>query len=95
MLATESTGPAHQPDSSDASMQLEAYNSAFEALGLNWQWDAVTYACLPGRGAQGLRAWLHQEHPHLLRAYDADFLVNAIEGAKDRCLAARAHRLRG
>lgn len=39
-------------------IQLQAYNLAFEELGLNW---------------------------HLLRAYDADFLVAAIEQAKSRC----------
>jgi hypothetical protein len=45
----------------------------------------VTYACLPAQGPEGLRAYLEKEHPHLLRAYEADFLVNAIETAKRRC----------
>ena len=63
----------------------QAYNAAFEELGLNWHWDPVTYACLPAQGAEGLRAYLEKEHPHLLRAYDAEFLVNAIETAKRRC----------
>lgn len=63
----------------------QAYNAAFEELGLNWHWDPVTYACLPERGSKGLRSYLQKEHPHLLRAYDADFLVNAIETAKSRC----------
>ena len=36
-------------------------------------------------GGEGVRAWLERERPHLLRAYDADFLVQAIETAKERC----------
>ena len=65
--------------------QRQAYNAAFEELGLSWHWDAVTYACLPARGRAGLRAYLEKEQSHLLRAYEADFLVDAIETAKDRC----------
>jgi len=65
-----------------------AYNAAFEELGLNWNWDADTYARLPGAGPQGVRAYLEREQAHLLRAYEADFLVNAIEAAKSRCQAA-------
>lgn len=30
-------------------------------------------------GSEAVRAWLARERPHLLRAYDADFLVNAVE----------------
>ena len=30
-------------------------------------------------GGEAVRAWLERERPHLLRAYDADFLVNAVE----------------
>jgi hypothetical protein len=63
----------------------QAYNAAFDELGLSWHWDPVTYACLPATGRDGLRAYLEKEHAHLLRAYEADFLVNAIETAKARC----------
>ncbi|MDB5874336.1 MAG: hypothetical protein JWQ07_3778 [Ramlibacter sp.] len=63
----------------------QAYNAAFEELGLNWHWDPVTYSCLVAPGPEGVRAYLETEHPHLLRAYEADFLVNAIQTAKDRC----------
>jgi hypothetical protein len=72
-------------DDADTEAHRQAYNAAFEELGLSWHWDRVTYACLPAQGAQGLRAYLEQEHAHLLRAYEADFLVNAIETAKRRC----------
>ena len=65
--------------------QRQAYNAAFDELGLSWHWDAITYACLPARGREGLRSYLETEHAHLLRAYEADFLLNAIETAKERC----------
>jgi hypothetical protein len=71
----------------DAEAHRQAYNAAFEELGLSWHWDPVTYACLPAEGPEGLRAYLEKEHAHLLRAYEADFLVNAIETAKSRCYA--------
>ena len=67
-----------------------AYNAAFEELGLPWHWDPVTYARLQAHGANGARAYLETEHAHLLRAYDADFLVNAIETAKARCFTGMA-----
>jgi hypothetical protein len=51
----------------------QAYHLAFEELGLDWHWDA----------SEPVRAYIEREHPHLLRVYDADFLVNAIEGVKD------------
>jgi hypothetical protein len=62
-----------------------AYNAAFDELGLNWHWDPVTFALLPEHGPRGVRHHLEREHAHLLRAYDADFLVQAIETAKARC----------
>jgi hypothetical protein len=62
-----------------------AYNAAFEEVSLPWYWDSATCARFHGR--DGLRAYLRAEHPHLLRAYDEDFLVNAIESAKARCIA--------
>ncbi|MFL6693360.1 MAG: hypothetical protein ACJ8GO_10400 [Ramlibacter sp.] len=69
---------------SDPEVLRQAYNSAFEELGLQWHWDRATYAQLPA-GKPGVRAYVEREHPHLLRAYDADFLVDAIEVAKARC----------
>ena len=62
-----------------------AYNAAFEELSLSWRWDAVTYAHLQRHGRDLVRAYLETEQAHLLRAYDADFLVNAIEAVKARC----------
>ena len=79
---------ANIPADPHADAHREAYNAAFEELGLNWNWDAATYARLPGTGAEGLRAYLEREQAHLLRAYEAEFLVSAIEAAKNRCEAA-------
>jgi hypothetical protein len=45
-----------------------------EELDLSCDWDPQRH----GEGREGLRAYVEAELPHLLRAYDADFLVNAI-----------------
>jgi len=64
-------------------MEIErnAYNVAFCELGLEWYWDAQTYASLRESSSERchVRSYLEAHQPHLLRAYDADFLVNAIE----------------
>jgi hypothetical protein len=62
--------------------ELNAYNAAFYDLGLRWHWDSATYEALlsmGGDGATRLRHYLQTQQPHLLRAYDADFLVAMIE----------------
>lgn len=66
-----------------------AYNAAFHELGLNWRWDAATHARLQmqAHGRADVRTYLETEQSHLLRAYEADFLVNAIETEKARCYA--------
>lgn len=64
-----------------------AYNAAFEELGLTWHWDAATYARLQALGRDGVRTYLETEQSHLLRAYEADFLVHAIETTQARCFA--------
>jgi hypothetical protein len=71
--------------------QVHAYNAAFEELDLPWHWDAAPYQRLtgPGHGC-GVRRYLETERAHLLRAYDSDFLVAAVEAAKARRLAGNA-----
>ena len=71
--------------SQPAPAEAHLYNLACHELDLTWQWDPATY----GGGREGLRAYLEKEHPHLLRAYDADFLVNALESTKDRLVSTR------
>ncbi|HSV47481.1 MAG TPA: hypothetical protein VLJ58_16950 [Ramlibacter sp.] len=70
-----------------AEAERHAYNAAFEELGLAWHWDTATYARLPARGRDAVRAYVETEQAHLLRAYDAEFLVEAVETAKARCQA--------
>jgi hypothetical protein len=79
-------GPAAIDAVSEA--HRHAYNAAFHALDLNWHWDAVTFAAIDRYGRAGVKTWLELEQPHLLRAYSVDFLVDAVEATKARCLAA-------
>ena len=62
-----------------------SYHAALDELGLEWSWDPAVY----GTGAAGLRAYLEKEQPHLLRAYDADFLVSAVESMRQRIASTR------
>ncbi len=75
-----------------AEAHRHAYNAAFEELGLTWYWDAATYARLQAHGRDGVRVYLETEQSHLLRAYEADFLVGAIETTQARCYASMGHR---
>ena len=71
--------------SRDASeIERNAYNVAFCELGLDWYWDAPTYAQLRAAAQQRchVKSYLEAHRPHLLRAYDADFLVQAIEAKR-------------
>lgn len=73
-----------------AEAHRHAYNAAFDELGLGWHWDTETWAGIEGRGPEGVRSYLESQQSHLLRAYDAEFLVAAIEAARHRrhaCLA--------
>jgi hypothetical protein len=70
--------PACRPEE----MERNAYNAAFYELGLRWHWDSATWAALQCRGTDCVRHYLETEQPHLLRAYDAEFLVQAIERVK-------------
>jgi hypothetical protein len=73
--------------SNQADAHRNAYNAAFHELGLRFHWDGEVYRsvlCPDGERAC-LRRYLEQQQPHLLKAYDADFLVDAIQAAKARC----------
>jgi hypothetical protein len=54
--------------------------SADEELDLSCDWDPARH----GEGREGLLAYVEKEMPHLLRAYDAEFLVNALASARGR-----------
>ena len=83
----------HSPAATDAASEAHrhAYNAAFHLLDLSWHWDPVAFAAIHRYGRAGLKNWVQHEQPHLLRAYDLDFLVDAIESTKARCLAAYEH----
>lgn len=67
-----------------AQQNTPAY-TADDELDLSREWDAAT--C--GAGRDDLRAYLEKERPHLLKAYDADFLVNAVERTRANVQAGR------
>lgn len=70
--------PAHDEE-------LNAYNAAFYELGFRWHWDSNTYNELLNHSpntTERVRHYLQSRQAHLLRAYDADFLVDAIQAKK-------------
>ncbi len=61
--------------------ERNSFNAAFHALGLRWYWDTDTYDALVRRftcTTERLRHYLEAHQAHLLKAYDAEFLVDAI-----------------
>jgi hypothetical protein len=54
--------------------------TADDQLDLCRDWDVA--ACPAAR--EDLKAWLEKERPHLLRAYDAEFLLRAVEVSRAR-----------
>ncbi len=82
---------------SDAEIERSAYNSAFYELGLRWHWDDATYERLASVSCERmrLRHYLESAQAHLLRAYDADFLTDAILQAKQRRQAVLAQSVHG
>ena len=65
-----------------------AFNAAFYELGLHLYWDKATYQALVANPSEHdrVRRYLEREQSHLLRAYDADFLTDAVIRAMQRCL---------
>lgn len=66
-------------------IECDAYNAAFYELGLKWFWEPETYRRLLESGrlcAERLRQFVEGSQPHLLKAYDAEFLAHAIESRK-------------
>jgi len=73
------------PELGHDELDRNAYNAAFYALGLRWHWDRHTYAELLRYSPKAdvrIRHYLETRHPHLLRAYDAEFLAAAIHERK-------------
>ena len=76
----------HQTSNQDLEIQRQAYNAAFNELDLSWFWDANTHRSLLDRSdeREQIRVYIETRQAHLLMAYDADFLVNAIHATKRR-----------
>jgi len=76
------TEPVERGDAED--FHLRAYNGTFWDLGFKWQWDAGTYRelCHLRNEKERIRVYVERHHPHLLKAYDADFLVGLIHDNK-------------
>jgi hypothetical protein len=67
-------------------LHLSAFNAAFDELGLRWHWDDKTYHELRHHSCEKerVRIYLQTHQSHLLTAYDASFLVEAIYAVKAR-----------
>jgi hypothetical protein len=76
--------PTTPPLSGHDEAVRNAYNAVFCQLELDWHWDTATYrsllACADDR--ERLRTYVEQHCPHLLRAYPAEHLVDAIESVR-------------
>ena len=75
---------------SETEVERSAFNAAFYELGLPWHWDGATYERLAAEPCERerVRRYIAQAQSHLLSAYDADFLADAVLQAKGRCLRA-------
>ena len=64
--------------------ERDAFNAAFRELGLRWHWDAATFGELKHAADDGqrIRTYLETRERHLLKAYDARFLIDAVRSAK-------------
>ena len=71
----------------DASETLRnAYNAAFDELELGWHWCASEFRELQRHADERSRmqAYLSAQQPHLLKVYDVEFFVGAVQDAKSR-----------
>jgi hypothetical protein len=65
--------------------ERNSLNAAFYELGFRWHWDIDTYNTLlrqRSSTAERIRYYLETRQSHLLKAYDAAFLVELIQEKK-------------
>lgn len=71
-----------KPGATDAvELDRHAFNLTFYGLGLRFHWDSDTYDDLCARATDAnarTLLYLSNAQAHLLKAYDPDFLVDAI-----------------
>jgi hypothetical protein len=73
--------------------ERNAYNATFYELGLHWYWDGQTYTDLLQSSPdpqERIRHYLQACQPHLLKAYEGDFLARVIQErmVQLKCVAA-------
>ncbi len=77
----------HSPHDDDREVhaQMCAFNTAFEELNLMFRWDAQTYRSLASADSDysKIAQYIETHGPHLLKAYSAEFLWQAIVVRKD------------
>ncbi|RAS20991.1 hypothetical protein [Paraburkholderia bryophila] len=79
-MNTSPVQPADAAVAAEVQAQLCAYNAAFDELGLRFRWDTrtlATLAAIEGEREQ-IEAYIEAHHAHLLKAYSAVFLSEAI-----------------
>lgn len=79
--------PFERLNLTEAEVQRRAYSTAFLRLGLNVSWDP-TYSAGFSEAAdekEAIRHFIRNRSPHLLKAYDAEFLCDAVHQEKRRC----------
>lgn len=80
---------SHPSCFAEADPELDAYNAAFDELGLDWHWNRTTLRSLAAIPIEEARVaeYLRVHHSHLLSVYPVDFLANAIVSTKTRIRA--------
>ncbi len=79
-----------------AAVHRNAYNAAFYELGLRWYWDSEIYPAELSEADERrcLRQYMVTHQPHMLTAYDVDFLADAIQMTKAKCYGRMTHAAR-
>ncbi|WP_277184704.1 hypothetical protein [Caballeronia sp. BR00000012568055] len=77
-------------DDREVHAQVCAFNTAFEELDLMFRWDVPTYRALASADSDygKLAQYIDTHHPHLLTAYSAEFLCQAIVERKNSTIEA-------
>ncbi|SAK96550.1 hypothetical protein AWB77_05625 [Caballeronia fortuita] len=77
-------------DDREVQAQVCAFNTAFEELDLMFRWDAPTYRSLASADSDygKIAQYIERHTPHLLTAYSADFLCQAIVERKNSTIEA-------
>ncbi len=89
MEATQATPPTRTRNPAVlGDSHLTAYNAAFSELGLRFRWNMETITWLTGLDCDTEEAriamYIETYQPHLLTAYDAEFLSHLIYNTKSR-----------